>query len=136
MHLVRSKGPGGSERSAKSDRPPGPEEHALRLEGLGLACAGSSRRVMDLPNQEDAEWTTIATAPDQLTAEMWQQLMWQEGIPAILDPHDAISFMGVASTPVRLKAPADLAVKAQEVLAGVQGAADWIEPGRNGDAED
>ena len=79
-------------------------------------------------DHDESEWTTIATAPDQLTAEMWQQLMWQESIPAMIDPHDAISFMGVASTPVRLKVPVDLAVKAREVLAGVQGSADWVEP--------
>ncbi len=80
---------------------------------------------------DEIRWTLIATAPDQLTAEMWQQLMWQETIPAMLDPHDTISFMGLASTPVRLMVPTELAVKAREVLAGVDGTADWVDLGES-----
>ena len=73
------------------------------------------------PSDKDAQWALVATAPDQLTAEMWQQVMLQELIPSMLDPHDAISFMGVASTPVRLMVPREMVAKAQDVLASVTG---------------
>lgn len=85
---------------------------------------------------DDTRWTAVATAPDQLTAEMWQQVMWQEMIPAMLDPHDAVSFMGVASTPVRLIVPAELASRAREVLADIQDAADYWEPDAAGETDD
>lgn len=70
---------------------------------------------------EDEHWVPVATAPDQLTAEMWQQVLLQEGIPSMLDPHDAISFLGVASTPVRLMVPEGMVAEAGEALAGISG---------------
>ena len=49
-----------------------------------------------------ADWTVLGTAPDQLTAQLWQGLLEQQGIAAMLAPGDAVSFMGVSSTPCRL----------------------------------
>lgn len=85
---------------------------------------------------DETRWTPVATAPDQLTAEMWQELMLHELIPAMLDPRDAISFMGLASMPVRLIVPAEFVDRAREVLAGIQGAADLREPDTAGEKDD
>jgi hypothetical protein len=69
--------------------------------------------------EDEIQWTTVATAPDQLTAEMWQQLLHQESIPSMLAPHDAISFMGLSAIPVRIMVPVESATLAHEVLATV-----------------
>lgn len=65
------------------------------------------------------KWVSLATAPDQLTAEMWQEVLWDEAIPSMLAPHDAVSFLGVAATPVRLMVPLEVEGRAREVLADV-----------------
>jgi hypothetical protein len=62
------------------------------------------------------KWEYLATAPDQLTAEMWQELLQNEGISAMLQPRDAISFLGVSSMPCRLIVPEDLLNRAKEIL--------------------
>ena len=48
------------------------------------------------------DWAVVGTAPDQLTAELWRGLLDERGIPAILAPGDAVSFLGVSGTPCRL----------------------------------
>ncbi len=62
------------------------------------------------------KWEYLVTAPDQLTAEMWRELLQNEGIPAMLQPRDAISFLGVSSMPCRLIVPEGLLNRAKEVL--------------------
>ncbi len=62
------------------------------------------------------KWEYLVTAPDQLTAEMWRELLQNEGIPAMLQPRDAISFLGVSSMPCRLIVPEDVLNRAKEVL--------------------
>lgn len=47
-------------------------------------------------------WKMLATAPDQLIAEMWMQILVQEGIPAMIDPADAVSFLGLSGMPCRV----------------------------------
>ncbi len=49
-------------------------------------------------------WITFATAPDQITAEMWRDLVQQAGIACQLQPGDTIGFIGVSAAPVRLMA--------------------------------
>ena len=44
----------------------------------------------------------MATAPDQLIAEIWRSMLEEEGIPAVVRPGDVIPFLGSASLPVRL----------------------------------
>ncbi len=61
----------------------------------------------------------MATAPDQLLAEIWQQLLLEASIPSMLAPQDTISFLGVTPMPVRLMVPREMAARAEEVLAGV-----------------
>ena len=47
-------------------------------------------------------WVVFATAPDQIMAEMWVQLVRAEGIPCRLQPGDTTNFLGVSAAPVRL----------------------------------
>ena len=47
-------------------------------------------------------WDTFATAPDQLTAEMWRDLVQQAGIECAIRAGDTVSFLGLAAHPVRL----------------------------------
>jgi hypothetical protein len=51
---------------------------------------------------DSMKWVTFATAPDQITAEMWSDLVRQAGVPCILRPGDTSGFMGVTAHPVRL----------------------------------
>ncbi len=67
----------------------------------------------------------MATAPDQLMAEMWQQLLSEASIPSMLAPQDAVSFLGVAPTPVRVMVPHDLEPRAREILAELARGADF-----------
>lgn len=48
------------------------------------------------------EWITFAIAPDQITAEMWRDLVRQAGIACELQPGDTVSFIGILAAPVRL----------------------------------
>lgn len=58
------------------------------------------------------KWTYLASAPDQPTAATWLKLLLSEGIPATLQPEDAISPM-----PFRLLVPEGMVCDALAVLA-------------------
>ncbi len=60
-------------------------------------------------------WVEFATAPDQLTAETWSELVRNQGCPCFAKS-DGISFLGVSMTPVRLMAPSDRVDEAREIL--------------------
>ena len=62
------------------------------------------------------KWVTAVTAPDEITAEMWRDLLSQEGIPAMIRPSDAVSFMGTSFLPCRLLVPEDLKEEALTIL--------------------
>jgi hypothetical protein len=64
-------------------------------------------------------WVCATTAPNQLVAEMWQQAMREEGIPSMLASRDAVSFLGLTSTPVRLMVPAEMEERAHALLDGL-----------------
>ena len=51
---------------------------------------------------ERGRWLGFATAPDQLTAEMWRDLLVAGGVPAMLDPRDTSSYLGLRAAPVRV----------------------------------
>lgn len=70
---------------------------------------------------DEIQWISVATAPDQLVAEMWQQLLREASIPSMLAPQDTVSFLGVASKPVRLMVPLEMRARAEELLAGLSG---------------
>jgi len=66
------------------------------------------------------KWVVLTTAPDQLTAEMWQDILNQNGIAAVINPRDAVSFLGVSAFPCRIMvAPGDLE-PAKEIIASLQ----------------
>ena len=62
------------------------------------------------------DWVVFATAPDQLTAEMWQDLLAQARIKCQLRAGDTYGFLGVSATPVRLVAPQENAEEARDAL--------------------
>jgi hypothetical protein len=62
------------------------------------------------------KWLLLTTAPDQLTAEIWQDILVQNGIPAMINPQDAISFMGVSSLPCRIMVAYGYRQQAKEIL--------------------
>jgi hypothetical protein len=47
-------------------------------------------------------------------------MLQQEGIPAMVNPEDAVSFLGVSSFPCRLLVPPNYLKQAQEVLNSLQ----------------
>lgn len=49
-----------------------------------------------------ARWQTFATAPDQLTAEMWRDLVRQAGVECAIRAGDTTGFLGLSPHPVRL----------------------------------
>jgi hypothetical protein len=65
-------------------------------------------------------WVVLTTAPDQVTAEMWQDILNQEGIPAMINPEDNVSFLGVSNFPCRIMVPPAELERAQEVLASLE----------------
>ena len=47
-------------------------------------------------------WVYLTTAPDQITAEMWSELLRNEEIPAMVRAGDTTSFLGISNAPCRL----------------------------------
>jgi hypothetical protein len=62
------------------------------------------------------DWVVFATAPDQMTAEMWQDLLSQAQIRCQLRAGDTFGFLGVSASPVRLVAPQEDAEMARDAL--------------------
>jgi len=62
------------------------------------------------------DWIVFATAPDQLTAEMWQDLLSQANIRCQLKAGDTYGFLGVSASPVRLVTPQEDAEVARDAL--------------------
>ncbi len=61
-------------------------------------------------------WLQLATAPDQLTAEMWLGVLREYDIPAVISPGDTSSFMGISPFPCRLMVAAGYLKQAREIL--------------------
>ncbi len=51
------------------------------------------------------KWVVFATAPDQIAAEMWQDILRQAGFHCELRPGDTSGYLGLMPYPVRLVAP-------------------------------
>lgn len=62
------------------------------------------------------KWIIFATAPDQIMAEIWLQLVRAEGIPCRLQPGDTTNFLGVSAAPVRLMTLESHADRAAQIL--------------------
>ena len=58
----------------------------------------------------------VATAPDQLMAEMWQELLRAEGISAMFEPRGVVSFMGLSAMPCGLLVPEEMLEDAEAIL--------------------
>jgi hypothetical protein len=61
-------------------------------------------------------WVVAAVAPDQLTAEMWVELLRNAGVPALIQPSDAVSFLGTSPLSCRVQVPEERLVEARMVL--------------------
>jgi hypothetical protein len=61
-------------------------------------------------------WVTLATAPDQIVAEMWREMLVAEGVPATLRPGDTTSFLGVTLLPCRVLVADNELARAKELL--------------------
>ncbi len=68
------------------------------------------------------KWEVMGIAPDQITAEIWCDILQQEGITAMIEPRDAISFLGVSSLPCRVMVSEDVTEEARKALG------EYIEP--------
>ena len=44
----------------------------------------------------------LATAPNQIVAELWISALRDDGVSALMDARDTMSFLGVSNRPVRL----------------------------------
>jgi hypothetical protein len=62
------------------------------------------------------DWAVVRVAPDQLTAEMWVELLRAGGVPARLSPSDAVSFLGTSALGCRVLVPGDRLLEAEAVL--------------------
>lgn len=65
-------------------------------------------------------WVNLATASDQLTAELWIAILRDEGITARIRPTDAVSYMGVSAFGCRVEVLEDALERARTVLSEVE----------------
>ena len=61
----------------------------------------------------------VATTPDQMTAEMWAELIRDAGLFAVVAPGDVASFLGMSPRPCQVLAPESQAAAARRLLADV-----------------
>lgn len=62
------------------------------------------------------DWVAVRVAPDQLSAEMWVELLREEGVPALIKPSDAVSFLGASALGCRVLVPDDRLADAEALL--------------------
>lgn len=63
------------------------------------------------------KWQVAATAPNQLIAEMWCEMLKDEGITAMIKPGDSISFLGISFSPCRVMVLEGELQQAKDLLA-------------------
>ena len=61
-------------------------------------------------------WVHLATAPDQIIAEIWVSILRDEGITAIIRPSDVVSYLGVSAFGCRIRVFEEDLERAREVL--------------------
>lgn len=66
-------------------------------------------------------WVVVATAPDQLSAEIWVGLLEAAGVPAMVNPADAVSFLGVTGAGCRVMVPSERLEAARDLLVAESG---------------
>jgi len=62
------------------------------------------------------KWVHLTTAPDQITAEIWVDVLHNAGIVAMIRPSDAVSFLGVSAFGCRVQVQEEDLTAALEVL--------------------
>ena len=67
-------------------------------------------------HESPVKWAYLATAPGQLEAEMWRQMLVDGGIPAMVRPGDTLSFLGVSAYPCRVLVATDQLERARKLL--------------------
>ncbi len=63
-----------------------------------------------------AKWVHLAMAPNSTVAEMWIDILREEGLQAMIRPSDAVSFMGVTAVECRVLVVEEDLERAREVL--------------------
>jgi hypothetical protein len=63
-----------------------------------------------------SKWVHLAIAPDQITAEIWLDILRQEGITAMIRPSDAVSFLGISAVSCRIQTQEEDLGRAREIL--------------------
>ena len=61
-------------------------------------------------------WVLLATASNQLTAEMWRELLHGQNLAAMIRVGDTTSFLGISAAPCRIMVPEDQLQDAQALL--------------------
>jgi hypothetical protein len=69
---------------------------------------------------EPKKWRLLTTAPDQLAAEIWKDILLQHGIPAMVNPGDVTSFMGISTFPCRVMVAGGYEKRARDILKSLQ----------------
>ena len=67
------------------------------------------------------KWARLTTAPNQMTAEMWRDLLLGEGIPAMVRGGDTSSYFGVTPFPRPVLVDESLESEARRALEGYLG---------------
>ena len=58
----------------------------------------------------------LTTAPDQLQAEMWRDLLVEGEISALVRQGDTASFLGVSTYPCRILVPEEQVERGREIM--------------------
>jgi hypothetical protein len=66
-----------------------------------------------------SDWVHLATAPDQLTGEIWVSILRDSGLRAMIRPSDAVSFLGVSALGCRVQVMEEDLDRARDVLSEV-----------------
>ena len=97
-------------------------------------ASGPRRRSDEAPEEKEAghmakvkDWEVVGVAPDQLSGEMWVTLLRDSGMPALIRPSDAVSFLGTSALTCRVLVPKTRLAEAANLLkeqmaGGVEGA--------------
>ena len=62
------------------------------------------------------KWVYLVTAPDQLVAEMWRDLLNDRDIPVVIRSGDVSTFLGVTPYPCRLLVDEEFRERAIQIL--------------------
>ena len=74
-------------------------------------------------------WVLLTTAPSLPIAEMWRDMLAAEGVPVLIRPGDAMtSYLGVTAYPCRIMVDEGKLDRARQVLDGVEGSEDELDP--------